>query len=119
VLVGDAAGPVDSSDGDGIRFAMKSARLAAQALANGDLAGYDTAVWREIGHSLATAGLVSQWMYRLPWLTYLFGTSNPGAVRHLAGILSERCSYQGVGRRLIGPTARWLAGWIDEEGKRR
>ena len=119
ILVGDAAGLVDPLFGEGIRYAIKSARLAAAAIVAEDLAGYEQAVWHEIGHSLATAGLVAQWLYRLPWLSYLMGPSNPGAVRHLADILSERYSYQGVGRRLIALTALWLCGFINEQGERR
>ncbi len=119
VLVGDAAGLVDPFHGEGIRYAVKSAQLAAQAIARDDLAGYELAIWREIGHSLATAGLVSQWSFRLPWLCYVLGTGNPGMVRHFADVLSERSSYIGIGRRMIGLTVLWLVGMIDEQGNRR
>jgi flavin-dependent dehydrogenase len=119
LLVGDAAGLVDPLFGEGIRYAIKSARLAAAAIVAGDLGSYEHAIWHEIGHSLATAGLVAQWLYRLPRLSFLLGPSNPGAVRSLVDILSERTSYQGVGRRLIALVALWVLGFIDERGERR
>ncbi|MCK4822668.1 NAD(P)/FAD-dependent oxidoreductase [bacterium] len=46
VLVGDAAGHVDPVVGEGIYYALKSAKVAAQAILNGDIHSYDT-LWRD------------------------------------------------------------------------
>jgi flavin-dependent dehydrogenase len=110
LLVGDAAGLVDPLIGEGIRYAMASARLAAEAIASDDLSGYEAAIWREIGHSLATAGLVAGTFYRFPRAGYRLGLRNPATVRQFVDLLTERLSYQGIGRRLVAATARWLLG---------
>jgi geranylgeranyl reductase family protein len=108
VLVGDAAGLVDPFTGEGIRYAMASARLAAATIAAGDLSGYEAAVWREIGHSLAMAGRTADLFYRFPAASYRWGVRNPATVRQFVDLLAERFSYQGIGRRLVAATARWL-----------
>ena len=108
VLVGDAAGLLDPLIGEGIRYAIVSGRLAAEAIAADSLAGYEAAIWREIGHSLATAGMVANTYYRLPRLSYQIGLRNPATVRHILDILLERASYEGVGRRLFAAAIGWL-----------
>jgi geranylgeranyl reductase family protein len=108
VLVGDAAGLLDPLIGEGIRYAIISARLAAEAIAAGDLEGYEEAVWREIGHSLATAGMVANTYYRLPRLSYQIGLRNPATARHILDILTEKASYEGIGRRLLTAAIGWL-----------
>ena len=108
VLVGDAAGLVDPFYGEGIRYAMTSARLAAEAIAGDDLTRYEARIWADIGHNLATAGLLANTYYRLPWLCYQLGVRNPAVIRQFVDPLSERFSYQGVARRIIATTARWV-----------
>jgi flavin-dependent dehydrogenase len=108
LLVGDAAGLVDPLMGEGIRYALESGRLAAEAIAADDVSGYEAAVWRRMGHSLATAGLVAQWYYRLPWLCFVLGLQNPAIIRRFIDILSDRCSYQGIGRHIVAATLAWI-----------
>jgi len=108
VLVGDAAGLVDPLLGEGIRYAIISARLAAEAIIAGDLSGYEVAVWREVGHSLATAGMVANTYYRMPRLSYQIGVRNPVTARHFLDVLTEKASYQGIGRRLLVAAIGWL-----------
>jgi geranylgeranyl reductase family protein len=108
LLVGDAAGLVDPLLGEGIRYAITSSRLAAEAILGDDLSTYEREVWRQIGHSLATAGLTANTYYRLPWLCYQLGIRNPATIRQLLVVLTKRGSYEGIGRRLIGVTVRWL-----------
>ena len=115
LLVGDAAGLVDPLLGEGIRYAITSSRLAAEAILRDELSTYEQEIWRQIGHSLATAGLTANTYYRLPWLCYQFGIRNPATIRHLVSVLTERGSYEGIGRRLIAATARWLLPGMDEE----
>jgi len=110
LLVGDAAGLVDPLLGEGIRYALTSGRLAAEAILNGDLSGYERSVWREIGHSLATASLAASLFYRLPRLSYRLGVRNPATVRQFVDLLTEKVSYVGIGRRLIVTTIRWMLG---------
>lgn len=46
LLIGDAAGHVDPILGEGIYYAMSSAKLAARAILNEDIQSYDT-LWKE------------------------------------------------------------------------
>lgn len=108
LLVGDAAGLVDPLIGEGIRYAIGSARLAADAILNHGLGAYEASVWREIGHSLATAGLTASIFYHWPKHCYELGLRNPEVFRQFVDLLTERSSYQGIGRRLFAATARWL-----------
>jgi geranylgeranyl reductase family protein len=106
VLVGDAAGLVDPLLGEGIRYAVSSARLAAGAILEDDLSGYEAAIWEEIGHSLATAALTADFYFRWPRMWYKLAIRNPSTIRLIVDVLAERASYQGIGRRLAGATAR-------------
>jgi len=108
LLVGDAAGLVDPLIGEGIRYAITSGRLAAEAILQEDLAVYESRIWREIGHSLATAGMAARLFYRWPRRCYELGVRNPAIVRLFLDLLADRASYQGIGRRLIASTVRWL-----------
>jgi len=45
LLVGDAAGHVDAIVGEGIYYALESAKIAARAISAGDIRSYDT-LWR-------------------------------------------------------------------------
>jgi geranylgeranyl reductase family protein len=108
LLVGDAAGLLDPLIGEGIRYAIVSARLAAEAIAADTLAGYEAAVWREIGHSLATAGMVANTYYRLPRLSHKIGLRNPATVREILDILLEKASYEGIGPRLFAAATSWV-----------
>jgi geranylgeranyl reductase family protein len=117
LLVGDAAGLTDPLIGEGIRYAIASARLAAEAIVGDDLSGYESAIWREIGHSLATAGLTANVYYRWPKLCVNLGLRNPAMIRQFVDILTERKSYEGIGRRLIALTAHWhLEGRMTADG---
>ncbi len=109
LLVGDAAGLVDPLIGEGIRYAIISACLAAEAIVADDLTGYETAIWREISHSLATAGMVANTYYRLPLLSYQIGVCNPATARHFLDVLTEKATYVGIGRRLLVAAISWLA----------
>jgi geranylgeranyl reductase family protein len=108
LLVGDAAGLVDPLVGEGIRYAIASARLAAAAIAHDDLTGYEVEVWREIGHSLATCGMAADLFYSWPRSCYRLGIRNPATVRQLVDVLIERTSYVGIGHRLLAATLSWL-----------
>lgn len=114
LLVGDAAGLVDPLLGEGIRYAIGSARLAAHAITEDDLTGYESTIWRKIGHSLATAALTAWLFYRWPRRCFQWGVGNPQIVRQFVELLAERVSYQYIGRRLLAATARRLLGRVQE-----
>lgn len=110
LLVGDAAGLVDPLIGEGIRYAIQSAGLAAEAIAQDDVSRYDTVIWDEIGHSLAIAGLTARLFYRWPRQCFELGLRNPKTLAHFLDLMTGRASYRGIGRRIVAATAVWLAG---------
>jgi geranylgeranyl reductase family protein len=119
LLVGDAAGLVDPLLGEGIRYAITSARLASEAIIADDLSGYERAIWEGIGHSLATAGLTAELYYRWPKLCFELGLRSPATLRHFVDIFAERSSYEGIGRRLLATAARWQLGGRKATGGHR
>jgi geranylgeranyl reductase family protein len=65
LLVGDAAGHVDAVAGEGLYYALESAKVAAQALTSGDILSYD-ALWRDgYGHTLKQKAAVKQTLSNL------------------------------------------------------
>ena len=61
VLAGDAAGLVDPFIGEGIRHAVDSGRLAAEAALADDLPSYTERVHREIGDDLLWGQRGNDW----------------------------------------------------------
>jgi hypothetical protein len=119
ILVGDAAGLVDPLYGEGIRHALQSARLAADAISEGDLKGYEKAVWRHIGHPLAVAGKVAELFYRWPRLGYRLVLSNPRGVAEFVRLLAGQATYHGIGRRLLTPSLLRLGPVIGRRNQRQ
>ena len=102
LLVGDAAGLIDPFTGEGIRFAIKSGRLAAEAILAGQVRRYPGRIFREIGadHFWAV-GLALLFHHLLP-LCYLFGVCNPYATRAFIDLLNDKARYPQVILRLFG-----------------
>jgi geranylgeranyl reductase family protein len=69
-LLGDAAGLVDPLSGDGIYEAFLSGKLAAEAVAAGDLEAYDRELRRALSSQLAAAWGAKVALDRFPRLTY-------------------------------------------------
>ncbi len=94
LLVGDAAGLADPLMGEGIRFAVYSAEMAAQAITRDDLAGYTRRVQRTIGNDHLWAKKVAWVLYGFPRLSWQWGIRNPRLIRALVDVLRERRSYR-------------------------
>ena len=102
LLVGDAAGLVDPFSGEGIRHAIRSARLAAASLLEDDLAGYTARLDRQIGRGLRFIGWLSRlFLYRFPRLGFQLGARNPRITQALVDLLDDRADYFAVNRRAI------------------
>ncbi len=128
LLVGDAAGLVDPFTGEGIRFAIKSGRIAAEAILAGKISTYTSRVYREIGLNHTFAAGLGLLFYQFPRLCYLFGVLNPFATRAFVDLIADRAGYPEVILRLFGTLPIFvategiaaLAGWLGgPEGKRR
>ena len=100
LLVGDAAGLVDAFLGEGIRHAVHSARLAADAILNDDVAGYSAAVKAEISAGLAPARWAARFFYGYADLAYWCVERNPELTRLFLRLVSGELSYGALVRRL-------------------
>lgn len=94
LLVGDAAGLVDPLLGEGIRYAVYSAEIAAWAIAQGDLAGYTRRAQREIGDDQLWAKRTARWLYGLPRLSWQLALCHLRIVEAFVDLLRERRSYK-------------------------
>jgi flavin-dependent dehydrogenase len=82
LLIGDAAGHVDAVIGEGIYYALESAKFAAQAITSGDICSYD-ALWKDgYGQVLKERAAFKQ---KLSILTRTFDPEIGGAM--LYGVL--------------------------------
>jgi geranylgeranyl reductase family protein len=93
LLVGDAAGLIDPFTGEGIRFAIKSGRMAAEAILGGDLSLYPRWVHREIGISHRFGLALATLFYRYPRTCFALGVRNPIATRAFIDLVSDRAGY--------------------------
>jgi geranylgeranyl reductase family protein len=117
LLVGDAAGLMDPLSGEGIRYAVKSARLAAEAIIQGELDKYTAWVQSEIGANLSRARWIATLFYGLPHLCFRLAAHNPRVTRLLVKMLNDRATYFDLSRHivpyLIKSLGRRTADWQD------
>lgn len=109
LLVGDAAGLVDPFTGEGIRMAVKSAQLAAEAIMAGDPAKYQRAVHREIGRSHLFGRVIASAFFRFPRASFVLIARNPLATKAMVDLISDRADYPQVIFRLILSLPAYLA----------
>ncbi|MGA2819314.1 MAG: geranylgeranyl reductase family protein [Anaerolineales bacterium] len=123
LLVGDAAGLIDPLTGEGIRYAVKSGRLAARCIVEDHAGEYSARIQREIGRSHAFGLLLAQLFYRLPVLCYALGVRNPLATSAFLDLLSGRVDYPEVVARVFSSlpfylTTEILAGMAGALGRK-
>jgi geranylgeranyl reductase family protein len=93
LLVGDAAGLADPLSGEGIRLAIRSGQLAAQAILAGRPEQYEAEVWRHIGRSQRLALILARLTARFPDMMYRLGAANPLLTPVLFDVLTGRTDY--------------------------
>lgn len=110
LLAGDAAGLVDPFSGEGIRLAITSGRLAAEAILAGHPEQYGGRIFRRIGlnHTLGLG--VAALFYNLQDLCLTLGAPNPATTEALMDLLSGRASYPEVMLRAIGTLPTFMLG---------
>jgi geranylgeranyl reductase family protein len=123
LLVGDAAGLIDPLTGEGIRYAIKSGRLAARCILEGRADSYNACIQREIGRSHVVGLVLAALFYRLPALCYVLGVRNPFATEAFLDLVSDRVDYLEVAARLIASlpfylTTEMLAGIAGTLGRK-
>jgi hypothetical protein len=88
--VGDAAGLADPFSGEGIRFAIKSGRLAAESILSAHPEQYSKRLYKAIGlsHSLTSLISLAFYFFQEPFL--FFGTPNPFSTHGIVEMLADR-----------------------------
>jgi flavin-dependent dehydrogenase len=126
LLVGDAAGMVDTVTGEGIPYALISGRLAAHAIQTGRLVEYTNAIKKEVLPELIQAARLSPVFYFLPLLrSSLFVLSKSQTMQAITKDMAMgHQNYRGFSRRLLGDIPRvvkdlglYLAGRILKKGE--
>ncbi|MBN1811212.1 MAG: geranylgeranyl reductase family protein [Anaerolineae bacterium] len=112
LLAGDAAGLMDPLIGEGVRHAVDSGRMAAEAILADDLPGYTRRVHREIGVDFLWGLRWARAFYEHPWGCFELGVRNSRFVKEFVRLLAGQTTYRrmaalapfnlllGMGRRL-------------------
>jgi geranylgeranyl reductase family protein len=108
LLVGDAAGLVDPLSGDGMYEAFVSARLAAQAIRTGDLAGYATALSAALDRHAAASWRAKSAIDRSAAACF-WAARSPGVFGVVAGLLRGDVAHPSEARGLARPPLRVLS----------
>jgi flavin-dependent dehydrogenase len=104
MLIGDAAGLVDSITREGIFFALQSADAAARAIfARSDPAAcYDDALRRDIYPELERAARLKAGFFEPRFIRMLVDAlERPAVAAIMADLVAGRQSYRGLHRRLV------------------
>jgi geranylgeranyl reductase family protein len=112
LLAGDAAGLMDPLLGEGVRHAIESGRMAAEAVLVDDLPGYTRRAHREIGADFLWGLRWARTFYEHPWGSFELAVRNPRFVKAFVRLLAGQMTYRrlavlaplnlllGIGRRL-------------------
>ncbi len=109
LLAGDAAGLIDPFSGEGIRMAIKSGRIAAEAILAESSTQYQSRIQREIGNARLASGWVSYFFYPLRFLCLLFGAANPFTTDQVLYLLADRTNTLGLMGMAIATLPAFLA----------
>ncbi len=111
ILIGDAAGHVDPLLGEGIRYALWGADLAAEAITGGEPARFD-ALWREAYYrDFVEACRLREFVYNTDMLergVALISRSETFA-RIMMGVVAGTQSYRGLRRKVTTSLLRILS----------
>ncbi len=102
LLVGDAAGLMDPLSGEGIRHALHSGRLAAEAILSGGVAAYSQQVHQEIGADLGAGLWLARAFYAFPRLSFRLAVRDRSIVAAMMRMLSGQTTYRALLRGLLG-----------------
>jgi len=112
LLAGDAAGLAEPMTGEGIFYAVKSGRIAAETVYEAlqsnqvDLSPYSERINEEITSDLAYARRLSGLLYRFPRLCFHFFVRSPMVQRGVADVLYGRSSFKQLYRGLLRNTPK-------------
>ncbi|MEX1315831.1 MAG: geranylgeranyl reductase family protein [Synechococcaceae cyanobacterium] len=112
LLVGDAAGLINPLFGDGLFHAIRSGRLAAEALLADDPLSHTARVHDLLASDFEAARRLARLFYGFPGLAYRYAISQPRATPVAVGLLGGEIPFRGLGRRALGRVARGLLGEV-------
>jgi flavin-dependent dehydrogenase len=102
---------MDPLSGEGIRYTVKSARLAAEAIIQEELDKYTEWVQRDIGANLSHARWLVALFYGLQRLCFQLAAPNPKVTGLLVKILNDRATYFDLSRHILPYLATYLWRW--------
>ena len=100
-LVGDAAGLADPLSGEGIRYAIKSGRLASQAIISGQPEQFESMIYHHIIRNHRLARRVALVFYNLQNVCIRLGAPNPFTTQAILDLLSDRAATSTIMLRSI------------------
>lgn len=107
MLVGDAASLVDPFTGEGVYYAVKSAIMAAGAMADGrEPCDYEAQVREEIYKEFRFAGKVGRVFYSFPKLMHGLLKEYPELMRGFVGLSRGDVSYEELWKSFWNKTAK-------------
>ncbi len=109
LLVGDAAGLMDPLSGEGIRPAILSGKLAAQALLAGRPWEYAAKAERQIGRSRYGALFLALLFYLMPDFCFELGARNTIVTRAFMDLLSGQIGYGNLILQAFGTVPFFMA----------
>ncbi|MFM9110109.1 MAG: geranylgeranyl reductase family protein [Prochlorococcaceae cyanobacterium] len=109
LLAGDAAGLINPLFGDGLYHAIRSGRLAASCVLDGDGSTYTSRLQDLLGDDFEAARRLAKLLYGFPRLTYHYGIRHPRSSALAAQLLGGQVSFRGLARRSLLRIGRGLA----------
>jgi geranylgeranyl reductase family protein len=94
ILTGDAAGLVDPLTGEGIRHALKSGILAAEAIASGQLDQYSVQIKKDMGNNFLWSKRLSMLFYSSQYLSFHLLIRNKYIFQDMMKILNHQNTYR-------------------------
>ncbi len=110
LLAGDAAGLVDPFTGEGIRFAIQSGRLAAQAILSGQPEGYTSRIRREIGTNHVLGSALTLPFYGMPRASFDLALRNPRLSQALVSMVGGQIGYARLVTQVIASFPGFMLG---------
>jgi len=101
LLAGDAAGLINPFFGDGILHAVKSGKLAAEAVLRGTPALYGASIDHEFKRNFDAALRLARFFYQFPGLCYRNAVQRPMATRTAGLLLSGDVGFHEVAGRAM------------------
>ena len=99
LLVGDAGGLMDPLLGEGVRHAIRSGRLAAEAVLAEDVGGYSRRVRREMGADFLWGLRWARLFYNHPGASFELGVRNPLFLNQFLRLFAGQTTYRAMALR--------------------